>query len=576
MEGSPANTTQRVVLRAFGRALLALGVGCLLAWVVAGPDRAAYNNAIPGYSNTDHTGAVYLHHQFIEAVSAGRSPAFDPNQLYPVGTSLLALNGSNSLEMVVSWVLHYWLAWPAWFSWAHLAWIPLNTLAFLPLGRHLWGRTMPAVMAGGAWAVLPYYVGELAAGRLTQIALVGLPIAVLGLLRLSEGRGDRWAPFLAGLGLALTGLGYWFYAVFLVVLMPMFLGWAAWHRRSEPRRWLFDYVLAGLTSIVLVAPFVAPLVMAKLSGGYSPAPPMDPTHSTPIFENALQLSGQQPIQLRGWLPYVLVPGALWTVWRGERRILWAGLALTAVLFALGPVQAWNGMHWHLPYELLWRSVPLLDRLTHPGRWLGVGGLFLVVWAADGLARGPGRGLATALLPVGVVAQLYVFGNLPMGTWMDNVPRVWRAVSETSVPGAVIVVPLLNSPLSCRWQVLHKRPLLGGMVEALPWAWPPAFREYVEASPFLMGSYELSYGRQGPPPLYQEDLDQLHASGFGLVVLDRRAWRNQMGTSKIEVEPRMSEVLGAPLFSDESGAVWALPTVGSKAPMQLPSRRLPEP
>ena len=71
---------------------------------------------------------------------------------------------------------------------------------------------------------------------------------------------------------------------------------------------------------------------------------------------------------------------------GQRRLLWSVLAGITVLFALGPATHFRGLDWHLPYEVLWGVVPMLSRLNHPVRWLGLAGLFVVVLAADGLAR----------------------------------------------------------------------------------------------------------------------------------------------------------------------------------------------
>lgn len=174
--------------------LLAAAVGVALALAVAGPQLGELGGALPGYYNTDAAGAIYLHDAFYRAISAGRWPGTDPDQLYPVGTPLWALNGGNSLEMALSALLRPLLGWPRAYGVAALLWIPLNLLAFVPLGRHLWGRIEPAVAAGAAWAIFPPYLGELAAGRLTQVVGVGMPLAVLGLLRLSERprRGDLW------------------------------------------------------------------------------------------------------------------------------------------------------------------------------------------------------------------------------------------------------------------------------------------------------------------------------------------------------------------------------------------------
>ncbi len=555
--------------------MAALSVGALLILAVGGPDLARYGDYVPGYDNTDHAGAVYLHHQFIARLGAGELPGFDPLQLWPEGTWLVRLHGGNSLEMIVSWVLSWGLAWPAWFSWSHLAWLPLNLLAFLPLGRQLWGRLGPSLAAGAAWAALPYHLGEIASGRLTQVALVGLPLAVAGLLRLAEGPGGWRDRAMTGAGFALTGLGYWYYAIFLALIAPIF---ALWGLRLRGRAVLVDLAAAAAIALGCVLPFVAPVLGPRLTGDWVPAPPLDPATANPVFDNALQLFSAQPVQLQGWFPWVLVAGFAVTAWRGQRRLLWSAAAAFCLLCALGPAQLQDRTLWHLPYELLWRTVPLLDRLTHPGRWLGVGGLFLVLLAADGIARW--RPWATWILPVGVLAQLWGLGQLPLDTWRQELPPVWKAVQAQDERGALLVLPLLNSPLTCRWQPFHGRPMLGGMVEHMPWAWSPTFREQVQDNAMLMALYALGRGKRMSVPVFEEDLASLRAAGFDTVVLDQDAWRwlAMMPGSDVTlpVERLVTQALGDPIFSDASGAVWRLPTTGRPGTPPPPAMDLPPP
>ena len=561
----------RGLARGLAGGLGALLVGALMVLLLTGEDLSSYSLRVPGYSNTDHTNAIYLHTQFHERIFAGQWPGFDPKQLFPVGTWLAGMHGNNSLELLLSAGLRYLVGWPAWFSWAHVAWIPLNALAFYPLGLHLWGRAAPALAAGAAWAALPLHLGEIASGRLTQVALIGLPIAVLGLLRLCEGD-DRRAPWVAGLGLALTGLGYWFYGLFLVLLLPLFAGWGLRHRRAGPL--LRDLAVAGAVAGLLVAPALLPVLWPRFTGGWAPSPPIDVATHRPLFENALQLDGNQPVQLRGWLPWVLVPGWLLSLRAGLRRPLWLALSGVCLIFALGPAQHLGGYDWILPYYPLWKYVPFLDRLTHPGRWLGVGGLFLVIAAADGLARGPARGALAIALPVGLVLQARILGNAPLGTWAPSTPGIWRMVAEDPTPGAIIVVPVLGSPGTAAMQPIHGRPLLGGMAEGLPWAWPPEFVDFVQQSPLLMGLADLSQGGQRAPPVYQQDLDRLRAAGFGLIVWDRLSWDGLRGRARVDPKVVLTEALGPPAFSDAGGVVWYLPERGIPGEAPVPTSRLP--
>ena len=549
-----------------GRWWISAAVGLLMAAAVAGP--GGIGEQIPGYFNTDAAGALYLHDAFYRAISEGRWPGIDPDQLFPVGTPLWALNGGNSLEMALSALLRPLLGWPAAYGASALLWIPLNLLAFLPLGRHLWGRTGPALAAGAAWVIFPPTIGELAAGRLTQVVGVGLPLAVLGLLRISERsrRGDLW---LAAAGIALTGLGYWYYALFLVLLLPVFFLHGRAHRPAP--RLAADLALAALLGGLLAAPFALPALLPHL-GGAAPAPPIDPSRASPFFDNALKVVGEQPRQLIGWLPLAWVGGALVTLAWGRRQGLWLAAGGLCVLFALGPATRIGGGAFWLPYALLWQHVPLLDRLTHPGRWLGVGGLFLVVAASDGLARRWPAALWA--LPVAGLLQLWSGPNLPLGAWRLELPAVWREAAAGQ--GALIVVPVLKSPLTCRWQSQARRPLLGGMVEEQPWAWPAEFRAFVQDNTLLMDLWALGEGQDRAVNPYAADLATLREAGFTGVLLDMESWSRVPAARGVPVLERLSAALGDPDFADPSGALWTLHPEGLAGEPPPSEFRLPVP
>ena len=105
----------------------------------------------------------------------------------PWGFDRAASDGGNSLEMVVSGWLRQWLPWPGWLSYSALAWIPLNTLAFYPWVAPL-GADARARSGAGLGHPAPT-LGQMAALRLTQVVLIGLPIATPGLLRIRRGEG---------------------------------------------------------------------------------------------------------------------------------------------------------------------------------------------------------------------------------------------------------------------------------------------------------------------------------------------------------------------------------------------------
>ncbi len=530
----------------------ALGVGILAALLVVGTDLQSLGSSLPGYYNDDAAHGIYLHHQFHDALLAGRLDLFDPTQFFPTGYHPARTNGGNSLEMVISGLSRLVLPWPSWLSVATLAWIPLNVLAFMPLGLRLWGNPRTAALVGGAWAVLPPVVGQMAAGRLTQVALMGLPLAVAGLLATAE-RGRRRDIALAAVGWALTGLGYWFNALFLAILVPGFV-WLGGPKRGWARV-MKDVGQAGSWAVVLVSPFLLIIFWPLVSGGWMPSTPVEASALSPVFSDALQLAGEQTWVNRGWFSWVLLPGLLWTAFRGKRRWLWLALAVVPVVFALGPAQELGERVWRLPYYPLWQWFPGLSRMMHPERWLLIGGLFGVIAAADAAVRW--RSWTAGVLFVGVIGQQWLVGTLPMGTWQPEMPDHWAHVADSPHSGAVIVVPIGRSQNTSAYQPFHGRPLLGGMLEDQIWMMPPEQAAFVASSPFLRGLQRLSVGQMTSLVLHPDDATRLQQAGFSMVVFDVDAWRRIRGGQRLDPTVVITDALGAPVFRSATGSIWML-------------------
>ncbi len=568
------------------RSQLAVEVACVVALGVGVSVAAAWGTelgqAVLGNQQADKWGAIYLHDAFHRALSGGSFPLVDHEQLWPVGAPLAAMNGDNVVEMLVSGLFRLVATWPGWFNLAHLAWPPLLALAFLPLGHRLWSggglqSALTRVSAALCWAMSPVFFGEIAAGRLTQVVLVGLPLALAQLSLATERVLTRRELILGAAGVAITGLGYWYYAVFLALLAPVFLVVA--HLAGRGIATVRSFAWMGLGAAVMVSPALFGVVWASVSTGVSVSLPLPPGGLSPVFDNALQLARAQPEQLRGWLPWALVPGLLLASVASVRRrgssALWLALAAVALAFALGPGQRLGERVWLLPYYPLWKAVPLLERLTHPSRWLDFGMIFVVVASFGGLAtlkRGP---WLAPLVPALLVGQLFIQRTLPLPSFRMPLPPLWAEVARGK--GAVIVVPVMHAPDSCRWQAFHHRPVLGGMAEGLPFAWPPAFRKGFEDSAILLQLLAMGDGKLGTLDLRQGDVDVLLEQGFTQLVLDMEAWRRWGRGGGVDPLLVLSASFGAPIYSGPEGAVWPLPTTVAPGHASPPMGiRLPPP
>ena len=527
-------------------------LGVVLGLALMGPNVTQIGGALPGYFNDDWANGIYLHHQVHAALMSGRFDLSDPMQFHPIGYNPIHSNGGNILDMLVSGVSRMILPWPFWLSVGALLWIPLNILAFVPLGRRLWHRPTVILAAATLWAMFPPVLDQLAAGRLTQVAMVGLPLAVAGLLDVSE-KGTRSSIRLAAVGLALTGLGYWFNALFLALLVPVF-----WLHGGRIRGWKplgVDLLKVGALALTMVAPFLLVIFWPALTGGGMPGTHIDPTQMNVVFGDALKLTGGQVPGLANWLPFGMMVGAALTIRYGERRRLWGILALLCVVFSLGPGQRVGDTTYLMPYWVLWKGVPGLARMFHPDPWMLVGGLFLSIFAVEGLARKWPR--AVWMLPIVVWIQLSVRGVVPLNTWAPDVPDHWRLLGEETDRGALIVFPVHRSQLAGAYQWSHQRALYGGMVEDQPWAQPKAWKDYEQYSAFLRSLRSLSYGTEVEIDVRAEDIERLRKDGFSRVVFDRFSWARMPWPVSYDPESRLTEALGAPLHRTEGGVVWDL-------------------
>jgi hypothetical protein len=133
-----------------------------------------------------------------------------------------------------------------------------------------------------------------------------------------------------------------------------------------------------------------------------------------------------------------------------------------------------------------------------------------------------------------------------------------------------VLPIGAAQNACLYQPFLPRPLLGGMVENLPWYRPDTFVDRVNGSPLLRSMAALSAGNDQPVSVWQDDLDALKNEGFSVVVWDRSLWRAHHPAARLDPLRRLTAALGTPAFADESGAWWRLPATGKLGVPAAPS------
>ena len=379
----------------------------------------------------------------------------------------------------------------------------LNALGGGFMGHRVGGPGWPMVVGAVGTAFAPYAWAEVHQGRPTQSLLAPVALVVAA----------SWGPargLAAGAAVALAGWVYWFQGLFAALVAALVLATG-----RPPRRALAALLVAGLSCLLLIAPFALLLSerWADLQGA----------GARRAFPVSVALPWQLPLPgvpgaADRYLPMgLLVLGLLGLggAARGRAAALWvAGAAL--YLVALGDHVTVGGQVYLLPWHWL-GDLPLLSRLWWPYRALGAATVALAAAAAMGAATRPGRWLAGPAV-LAFVAQCWLTPGRPPASLVPELPG-WH----TALPaGPVLVLPALEaraSRLTLLQQPRHGRSLVNGMGMAHRDLWPPAFAAWWDADPLLRGIEQVESGQTPTQPGSDAGL---RAAGVVAVVADR-AW-----------------------------------------------------
>ena len=545
----------------------------LFTFLVIGETNIQLEHSIPGIPNDDAFQSIYLHNMVHQSIFDGNIVFWDSMQFFPYGYHVPSTNGGNYLEMFASGILRMCAPWPNWYGYAHFIWIPINILCFVPLGVYLWRSKSLAFSIGCAWATLPYTLSFISYGRLTQSVQFAIPLALLGFLHMKERQSGK-TPFILGLSLALCAWSYWYFAIFLLLLSPFFLIPTAIQNGVHTTAKQF------LTTLFVMLLCIAPLcimVYYPLTLGYSlPPPPISTLSISPIFPDAIRLFGDPQTENILWtlFPIPIWIFALLGTLKGHRKKTWLGLSCTCILFSMGPALLYNGLIWFLPYYPFWKTIPLLDRLLHPDRWLLIGGIFICILTGEGYwfmtQKLPWKRVkmitlyASMLIPIWSILEARHKGELPIQTWEQTVPSIWKEAKKET--GGLIIVPIMRSQRSTQFQHVHQRPILGGMVENQPWTYSTKFKGMMEGNGLIMDLFSRNDGNAKDLYVFQADIDELVELGYTQILFSQDDWNhlNHPQTQRMDMIRILTKAFGEPVFTSKTGdAIWNIPKKGKK-------------
>ena len=371
----------------------------------------------------------------------------------------------------------------------------LAALAAWLLGARVAGSATAGWLAGLAFGLSPFLLGQALGGESETVAAWPLVLALWALERCADRRGWQDALLAGALG-ALTAVASWYYGAFFGLYA---LAWALLRCRVR-----VALVVLGSFGLLVLGPALLYGGMLGDDGNLFQGPSLttyiidhphtlagmvgDPAGWLGFFPGLLDAAGHPRVQYLGSLIVLLaLAGALL---RGPRgRGWWTGVALVALALSLGPVLHFGGRAVMLGQHslpgplaaLAW--APLVGLMRIPHRWALLAALALALLAARGLrvlagddtqspgVSGPGRPrlpVALALASVLLVGDLCLFADLP-GDGICRVPAVAGLdappVIHGQLPGsgAVLDLPPRMMDDDARghylvWQRQHGRPV----------------------------------------------------------------------------------------------------------------------
>jgi len=529
----------------------------------------------------DMYGTLWFYWWIQDCILELQNPSFTTLFFYPLGKDIFAHTGNNFVDAVASAPFQWLFGNPGYQRWFVLAVFLANIGSFRVLARSLFEDRSVVFAASLAWALNPYILFEITAGRLTQAFLVFLPLAFYHLLA-CEASSSWKHPVLAGLFTALQAWTYWFMGWFMAfAFLPLALVGLV---RSPDRRALASrYLVAGVVCLLVVAPA---LVAMASAAGEGLVPGLSEGVEPDLFTAPSQLENNVDATLHGlvraeqegppfllslaWLPLWLVGFALA---RGRGR--WFGAFLLVVLMSLGPIfySPWTPGEVVLPfYMLAYHYLPFFDRLWFPYRGLAVA--FVPVCVAVGIVaervyrwRPPALWAALPLFALATMAEQHRWAIFPFVVKDLTVPKVIRLVQQHG--GYVIHLPVgVNQP-SIVWQTFHGQPMFGGMGENAPLLQPEGWRQRMRNS-FVRTLLESTRDPEESRAYNKKQREMFQDEGFRWVILHRdlaeseaiRWARRSMKEEEraawaISATRRLVEVLGEPTAVEGTYVSWDL-------------------
>lgn len=583
--GRPVDDEETEKVRVFGKpaywgAFSALLVAVWLVWP------AVVRGAFVGRASVDAWGTQWFY-DWAGGLITGETPSFffSDALFYPWGKNIYVHTGGNVLDALLAWPFRAVAGGVLGYACFVAVLLLCNGAAVGWGARRLGAGRWGAALAGVLGVCNPFALHEIQAGRPTQALLAFAIVAVCAAFSLW----DRWDSRVWAIGavsLALTGLTYWFNALFVGVGLVLTLPFALVLPGSMQARRRRVLAVASMlvVSLILVLPAIWPMVGAWSDG------------EVPGVLNTSMLAGEQwrPVTKEGFtiglhvldlvsgrsgffvpaddslsfvpgdvvLPVatlvLLVIGAI--RYRGVLRVPALVLMGFGLVLAVGP--QWQPLTGPQNVLFVWiiDFLPMFDRLWWPVRGLVLFHCVAAVacaWVVADEDRRITRGLAVSVAGIAMGAQLALVNLAPFDTWITAPSETYACLGEAS-EGAVLELPYGAPEDHVFRQRQHGRPIFGGMFDDNPVFSPQEQRAFRQNSVAFKTLEDWAVNAQGPV-LLPSALDELQGLGIRYILLDGEAVSGSSGARGRRLRTlrfTFREWLGAPVADDGRFVLYA--------------------
>jgi hypothetical protein len=373
--------------------------------------------------------------------------------------------------------------------------------------RALTGDSAAGLLGGAIYTFAPYHL--LYIPQLGMVAIGFVPLFLLADLTFTRAPSAGRAA-LAGLALAVVGLGAWYYGV-CAGLVALVLSGARIVRAGAARaRSLRLEAVYWLTCGLALAPVVLQMLPAFVGH--------------PALEGGEERTGMALIMpaFKGttstvalWSFLGFVPLALGALGVARRTAVLLLMTLGFLVLSMGESLSVGGVRITLPYAWL-QALPAVSAVRYPDRFFLMTQLGAAALAGFGLVA-LRRRLSLRPAAVGVVMLLPLLEFWP-GPLPSVHPDAWPPVPAlaTAPPGAVLCLPTAFSHMDGEQMAqatVHHRPIVGGYLMRRD-------LDLVRSMQHVPGVAALL---EAPAPLSDAIVDQLAEAGIRYVFLQKAPW-----------------------------------------------------